>query len=115
MAMAFTREIPPGEILREAAHKGHRRRVAAVQVLPVGAVGGDLGLGAVLKHRDGAVADPGGDGLGKERRNLLGQCGGGDIPVVDGTPQQRIPHNRYTYSPPPAGGGECFSVPVRPW
>ena len=86
------REIPPGEILREAAHKGHRRRVAAVQVLPVGAVGGDLGLGAVLKHRDGAVADPGGDGLGKECRNLLGQRGGGDIPVVDGTPQQRIPH-----------------------
>ena len=87
-------EIPAGQVLRQGTGKLHALRMAVVQVIAVPAEGGDLHAPpAARSDGDGAVLEPGGQGVGGEE----GQYGlrlraGGHIPIPGLPPQQGVPH-----------------------
>ena len=56
--------------------------VAVVGIMALGAEGGDLVSVGADFHGDGAVAETGGQPVGKQGQRLLRQGGGGDIVVV---------------------------------
>ena len=81
-------EIPPRQVLAEAAGEGDPVGAAVVGIVPIGAVGGDLAgeTAAAYRHRPVLQARRDGE-MGKEGHGLLGQCRGGDVPVVGHFPQ----------------------------
>ncbi len=73
----------------------HLLRMAAVQILPVDPVGGDLIARQllVLPHQNGdrAVLYARVDGPAEQGLHLLGLGGGGDVPIPGLPSQQRVP------------------------
>ena len=85
-------EVPPGQILRQGGVEVHRVRVAAVGIARLPAEGGHLHRPVLRPHRDRAVAQAGGDRVGKELHHPLRPGVGAHIEIPRRPAQQQIPH-----------------------
>jgi len=105
------REVPPGQILFQAADEGHSIGVTPVGARTIDAVGGHLHRLAVDQDRHGPVLQPGGDGPGKELQHLLGERARGDVVVVDRPAEQQVPHRPADHERLVASPGELPAEP----